>query len=85
MRSSNLGTPLSTKFYLNKAQGESYGMQPTPKFFKQQVATPRYSIRVRARVDLRGRALNFCPRNLFPQYTAKFAWALDCSLTPISF
>ena len=25
-----VGTPLSTKYYLHKAEGESYGMQPTP-------------------------------------------------------
>ena len=32
------GTPLSTKYYLHKAEGESYGMQPTPNFFSQQEA-----------------------------------------------
>ena len=33
-----VGTPLSTKYYLHKAEGESYGMQPTPNFFSQQEA-----------------------------------------------
>ena len=34
----DLGTPLSTKHYLNKRHGESYGLQPTPALFAQQEA-----------------------------------------------
>lgn len=38
LRSVSLGTPLSTKYYLNKESGESYGLQPTPNLFAQQEA-----------------------------------------------
>ena len=30
------GTPLSTKHYLRKAHGESYGLKPTPALFRSQ-------------------------------------------------
>ena len=59
LRAVNLGTPLSTKYYLNKEEGESYGMQPSPNFFKQQELWLRPTAAGVANLYLAGQDVNF--------------------------
>jgi len=59
IKSSNLGTPLSTTYYMHKREGESYGFQPTPNFFRQQEEWLRPSIRGLDGLHLAGQDVNF--------------------------